>query len=132
MSTQLRVDGSPAVRSYVCFDVQGVNGPVSRATLWVYANSSSSRGISARGQVNPDAHWLETALTYANAPTLSSATASTSGAVVAGRWIALDVTSLVQGNGMKHLALTTAGSTAISLASRHAGANAPYLVVEYR
>jgi hypothetical protein len=42
----------------------------------------------------------------------------------------MDVTAYITGNGTYNLALTTPGSTAVSLASRQSGANAPQLVVE--
>jgi hypothetical protein len=50
--------------------------------------------------------------------------------VAAGVWISMDVTSYITGNGTYNLALTTPGSTAISLASRESGANAPQLVIQ--
>jgi hypothetical protein len=45
-------------------------------------------------------------------------------------WISLDVTGYITGNGTYNLALTTPGSTAVSLASRESGANAPQLIIE--
>jgi hypothetical protein len=50
--------------------------------------------------------------------------------VGAGVWISIDVTAYITGNGSYNFALTTSGSTAVSLASRQAGANAPQLIVE--
>ena len=45
-------------------------------------------------------------------------------------WTTFDITSLVTGNGTINIALTTSSSTAVSLASRESGANAPQLIVE--
>src|SRR5512132_1311951 len=57
-ATQLRVDASPDVRSFVRFTVTGLNGQtVSQALLQIYANSSSSVGISAASVA--DDSWSE-------------------------------------------------------------------------
>lgn len=126
-STQLRVDGSPLVRSYLRFDVRNLAGRVTRATLRVYATSALSSGYDARAVT--DNTWSETTINYNNAPTFGSAL-GVSGPVVAGGWNNLDVTSLITGNGIYNLALTTSSGTALSLASREAGANTPQLIVE--
>jgi hypothetical protein len=43
-STTLRADGSPDLNSYLRFDVQGLSGSITSATLRIYANSASSVG----------------------------------------------------------------------------------------
>jgi hypothetical protein len=126
-STQLRADGSPIVRSYLRFNVQGLNGTVRRAMLRVFANSAASSGCVANIVSNNT--WTETGVNYNNAPSLGSALGS-SGSFGAGVWISMDVTVYINGNGTYSIALTTPGSTAISLASRQAGANAPQLIIE--
>lgn len=125
-STSLRVDGSPVVRSYLRFNVSEISGSIQQAKLRVFANSGSSSSIQVWGVTNNT--WSETGITYANAPaggSIIATTASTS----AGSWQEWDVTPLVTGSGLVSLGLSTAGSTAISLASREAGANAPQLVL---
>lgn len=125
--TTLRADASPDFRSYLRFDVQGLSGTVTKATLRVYANSASSVGCTV---YSVDDHtWSETAINYNNAPALGNALGS-SGSFGAGTWFNIDVTAYVTGNGTYDLALTTPSSTAISLASREAGANAPQLIME--
>jgi hypothetical protein len=126
-STQLRTDGSPFVRSYLRFNVQNLSGRVTRATLRIYANSAASSGCVANIVSNNT--WTETGLTYNNAPLLGTALGS-SGSFGTGVWISMDVTAYVTGNGTYNLAVTTVGSTAVSLASREAGANAPQLIIE--
>jgi hypothetical protein len=126
-STQLRADGSPFVRSYLRFGVQGLNGTVTRATLRVFANSAASSGCVANIVSNNT--WTETGLNYNNAPLMGGALGS-SGSFGAGTWITMDVTAYITANGTYNIALTTPGSTAISLASREAGANAPQLIIE--
>jgi hypothetical protein len=123
----LRVDGSPIIRSYLRFDLQGLIGTVTRATLRIFANSASTSGSVANGV--SDNTWTESTINYNNAPPLGSALGS-SGPITAGTWISMDVTVYITGNGTYNLALTTPGSTAVSLASRESGANAPQLIIE--
>jgi hypothetical protein len=123
----LRTDASPDVHSYLRFDVQGLNGNVTKATLRIFANSGSSQGCTANSV--SDNAWIESTLIYNNAPAIGS-TLGSSGAFTAGTWISIDVTGYVTGNGTYSLALTTPSSTAISLASRESGANTPQLLIE--
>jgi hypothetical protein len=125
-STTLRVDGSPFVNSYLRFNLSGLSGTVTKATLRIYANSASTSGIQAHGV--SDISWGEKTITYANAPAMSGVVSTSSG-VKANSWVEMDVTSIVSTNGLLSLAASTSGGTAISLASRESGANAPQLVV---
>jgi hypothetical protein len=124
--TQIRVDGSPTLVSYLKFNLQGLS-TVSSAKLRIFANSAHSTGFSVRPVV--DTSWGETTINFSNAPATGAA-AGSSGGIVAGTWIEIDITSLVTGNGQLSLALTTTSSTALSLASRESGVNAPQLVVQ--
>jgi parallel beta-helix repeat protein len=125
-SSSLRVDGSPFVNSYLRFNVQGLVGTVTKATLRVYATSSSSVGYDIHSV--SDNSWGETTINYTNAPAFGSVVAS-SGSFSAPLWTEVDVTVLVNGDGTYSFALTTTHTTAISFASRQAGANAPQLVI---
>jgi len=124
--SSLRTDGSPIIRSYLRFNVQGLSGKVTRATLRVFANTASSVGCSANGVSNNT--WTESTLNYNNAPLVGSVLGS-SGPFGAGVWINIDVTAYISGNGTYNLGLTPLGTTAISFASRESG-SAPQLVVE--
>jgi hypothetical protein len=126
-ATTLRVDGSPVVRSYLRFTVQGISGTVTRATLHIFANSASKSGVAAQSVSNNT--WTESTITYNNAPPVGTSLGS-SGAVSTGAWFSIDITPYITGNGTYNLALSTPGSTAISLASRQSGANTPQLIVE--
>lgn len=125
--TTLRGDGSPIVRSYLRFNVQGLSGTIARATLRIFANSSSSGGYEIRSVSNNT--WSETTITYNNAPTVGTVLGS-SGGFGGGAWTSVEITPYITGNGTYNLALTVPGSTAISFASREAGTTAPQLVVE--
>jgi hypothetical protein len=126
----LRTDAVPDVHSYLRFDVQGLGGrSIAQARLKIFANSGSSKGINILSVT--DNSWDESMLNYGNAPVLGSALAA-SGRITAGDWITLDVSAYVTGEGTFSFALTTAGSTAISFASRESGANAPQLLIDLR
>ena len=115
------------MRSYLRFTVQGVNGPIRRVTLRIYANSASSSGYSIGNVTNNT--WAENTINYNNAPAIGSPVV-TSTSFGAGVWTTVDVTSLVTGNGTFNLGLYTTSSTAISFNSRQASINLPQLVVE--
>jgi len=125
--TTLRADASPVVRSYLRFVVQGVSGTVTRVTLRIFTNSSSSTGYEVRSVA--DNSWSESTISYANSPAVGNVTAG-SGPFGSGVWTTVDITPLMTGNGTFSIALTTTNSTAFSLASREAGAGAPQLVIE--
>lgn len=122
------VDAEPVRRSYLRFDVQGVIGAVSRATLRIYAQTSQTTGFTVRSVA--DSSWSEMQVTYNASPAVDSALGS-SGPVTGGQWYGVDVTAAVPGNGLVSLALTTTSSTNLRLDSRE-GANAPQLVVEWQ
>jgi hypothetical protein len=125
--TTLRADASPDIHSYLRFDVQGLPGTVTRVTLRIFTNSSSSTGYEVRNVT--DNTWGELTINYSNAPAVGPVTA-TSGPFATGVWTTVDITPLISGNGTYTIALTTTNATAFSLASRESGANAPQLVIE--
>lgn len=125
LSTQLSVDASPDIYSLLRFNVQGLPGAVTSATLRVFTASDSTLGLDAFAVA--DNSWLETAVTYSTAPTIGSLLNS-SGSITAGTWVEIDVTSYISGDGLFSVALSGSDSNRISLNSREA-ANPPELVV---
>jgi len=125
--TNLRVDDSPLMRSYVRFDVQ-VPAPIVRATLRLYTLSSATTGYDVRGVA--DNAWGETTISFSNGPAVSSTVTGASGAFGTGVWTEINVTPLVSSPGLVSFGLTTPSSTSQSFSSREAGATAPQLVVE--
>jgi len=135
----VRADGSPDLNSYLRFDVQGLTGSVTSATLRVYANSASSLGYDV--YTVSDNTWTESTITYSNAPAMGSQLGS-SGTFSAGTWTSVDVTSYITGDGTYNLAFSTTSSTNITLRLRREklrlrsgqgsreGANPPQLVIE--
>ncbi|HYM52947.1 MAG TPA: DNRLRE domain-containing protein, partial [Candidatus Dormibacteraeota bacterium] len=72
-STQLRVDGSPVLRTYLKFDLGAISGTVQQATLRIFAETSQSTGFAARAA---GSGWTETGLNATNQPTLGASVGS--------------------------------------------------------
>ncbi|MBK8905884.1 MAG: DNRLRE domain-containing protein [Anaerolineaceae bacterium] len=126
-TTFLRLDGSPDINSYLRFNVQGVTGSVTQATLRLYTQSTSGTGYSVH-QV-ADNSWGESTINYNNAPALGSVL-NNSGAISSGSYVEVDVTGYVTSNGLLSFGLSTADSSLLQLHSRE-GANEPELVIEF-
>jgi hypothetical protein len=127
-ATTLRLDSSPDIHAYLRFTVSGLSGSITQARLLLFANNSDSKGIQAWAVANNS--WGESTTNYTNAPALGSQLA-TSAAFASGVWVSLDVTSYITGNGTYSFGVTNPNATAISVASRESGANAPQLVITY-
>jgi len=125
--TALHVDASTERRGYLRFDVQGVSSAITRVTLRLFSHNSSSIGYDVRPVA--DNTWNEMTITFNTAPSFGGI-AGSSGSLTTGAWSTVAITSLVSGNGLISLVLTTADTNTLILASREAGANAPQLVVE--
>jgi Glycosyl hydrolase family 99/Fibronectin type III domain len=125
---KLRTDGSPVVRSFLRFNVQGVSGSVQKATLSLLPASSLTGAVTARSVA--DNSWSETGITDASAPATGGVLSSVPSAVN-GTPISFDVTPAVTGNGPVSIALTSSSVAALTLWSREAGgARTPQLAVE--
>jgi hypothetical protein len=100
---------------------------VTKAILRLYTTSSSAAGyqikrVSSQG-------WEEGKITFANGPA-AGATLGSSGSFAANNWTSVDVTSLVSGNGIYDLMLTTTSTATLNFNSRDANTNPPQLIVE--
>ncbi|MFL6056492.1 MAG: DNRLRE domain-containing protein, partial [Actinoallomurus sp.] len=126
-NTALRVDDSPLKRSYLRFNVSGIRGTVTKATLRIYADSSGSDLRAYR--LATDGGWQENTITWNNAPALGTMIGSAS-PVTGGTWVDIDVTSLVQADGVHEFAVDTSGGTQIHLSSREDTGHAPQIIVE--
>src|SRR5665811_1752818 len=124
-ATTIRVDGSPVVRSFLRFNVAGLGGSVTSATLRVMPTSSQSTGYTAFSV--SDNTWGEATIVNANAPPFG-ASLGASGPATSATWTNVNVTAGVTGNGLVSFGLSTTNSTALSLSSRE-GTNPPQLVV---
>jgi acid phosphatase type 7 len=127
-STQLRIDGSPLVYSYLKFDLSSVPGTIEGLTLKVEATSSSSTGYTVWPVA--DNSWTESAITWNNAPAIGSASVGSSGGFSSNTLTSVDVSSLISGNGLLSMAMLDTNSTAVAFSSRE-GSVPPQLVVTY-
>ena len=119
---QLQVDGSPDVRSYLRFTVRGIE-PEDEIKSAVLRLIPYSDGEFTAHDVEDDT-WSETTINYNNAPPLGAELGTSSDAAV-------DVTSLVTGNGTFSFALTTTSPTLAKFFSREVDlARAPKLDIE--
>ena len=124
-SPTLRVDSSPLQRSFLRFDLTGVTGTVTSATLKVWATNSLTTGISAYAVA--DNSWPEKTISDSTAPNVG-ALLTTSAKVQANQWVTFDVTSAVSAGGKVSFALESGNSTGLAMSSKE-GANPPQLVV---
>jgi PKD repeat protein len=123
----LRVrSGEPTYKSYLRFDVGGVAGTVTRATLRLFPTDGGTDGGRVFGV--PPASWTETGVTFANAPALAEPALGAFGAVTAGTWDEVDVTSAVRGNGTVSFGLQSASTNSVIYESRE-GTSRPQLAV---
>jgi PKD repeat protein len=122
----IRVDASPVVHTYLKFDLTGLSGTVTKATLRIYGKSTSSSGYLVGSTATT---WTETGLTAANAPPIGASVGG-SGPIPTGTWTSVDVSSLVTTGGPVAFGLSGISTTSVSMASRESGATAPQLVLE--
>lgn len=128
-STALTLDKSPVLRSYLRFNVTGLNGmAVKQAKLRLYALKASSSGLTVLRVSNNT--WSESGVTFSSAPVVGKAVRS-KGAFKANQWIELDVTPAVKGEGKVSFAVNNRGTAAFNLASHElqSGAYAPQLAL---
>ena len=125
-TTTLRLDSSPNVDAYLRFKVSGLSKIISQVHLLLYSNNSDSAGIRAWAVANNT--WGELTTNYTNAPALGRQLAS-SGAFASGKWVSLDITAYVTGNGTYSFGVTNLSSTVMSVMARESGAHAPELII---
>ena len=95
-------------------------------TLNVEATSSSTAGYAVRGVA--ETMWSGSAN---NAPPIGTVNAGTSGPFASNSLTAVNVSSLINGNGLLSMAMIGISSTAIAFSSRE-GSVEPQLVVTYQ
>ncbi|MEA2306178.1 MAG: hypothetical protein QOH43_3458, partial [Solirubrobacteraceae bacterium] len=113
-------------QALVKFDVSGLGGTPASAKLRLFTTDPSPDGGSA---FPVSSAWTEPTATWVTAPAISGASVASAGATTKGRWVELDVTRAVRGDGVVSFALRGTSANAAGYASREAGANAPQLVV---
>ncbi len=128
--SDLKADLSPQLRTYLRFNVQGVAGTVTKATLRLFSRKATTVGFEVRDVA--DDSWSETTITHATAPPPSATVTSTSGPYGSNVYASADVTALVQGNGLASFAVTNPNTNEVKFSTRERGAKeTPQLIVEY-
>jgi PKD repeat protein len=112
-------------RSYLKFTVSGV-ASVQSAALRLYVVDGSPDGGNLHHVA--DDSWTEAGLTWNTAPAFNASSLASAGPITAGKWVELDVTGHVTGNGTYSFALVNASPDTGVYNSRD-GANPPELVV---
>jgi hypothetical protein len=121
-------DASPDSRGYLRFDVEGLQGAVTSATLRLHALTDAPAGAVDLRPV-ADTQWQELGINYNNRPPAGSVVAS-SGSMSAGQRFGIDASSVVPGEGLVSLALSTTSSKPRKSGTREVSAQTPQLVVE--
>jgi hypothetical protein len=125
--SSLYVDESPAILSYMRFDLSSLDySTIDNVTLRIYANSSLGAGFELEQLT--DNTWQEDTIDYANAPAPGQSITQ-SGPVSTNSWISIDLTSYINGPGIYSLVLFPLSSTRVNLASRESGSHAPQLII---
>ena len=123
----LWVDGgsNPDLQSFLRFDISGVSGTVTKATLRLYAYGSVADGPAVAPTA---ATWTERGITWQTRPAPTGPAVDDKNAIAAWTWVEFDVTPLVQGNGAVNLVLSSAAAGGVGFYSRE-DTRPPQLVV---
>ena len=126
----IEADLSSRKDALVRFDVSGLAGAtVTAATLRLYVTDSSSVGGDV--WLVTDNSWLESTVTWNNAPAGDGGLVGSIGDVSRDTWVELDVSGLVTGDGVISLRISSTSSNGVDYASKeHLSGNAAELVVE--
>jgi PKD repeat protein len=123
----LRVrSGSTFWRSFLRFDVAGLDAPVVSAVLRLYVLDASRDGGSF---FRVGDGWTEDGITWDNAPPLDGALLGSAGSTALGQWVEIDVTAEVAGDGVYSFGIASSSANSVYYSSRE-GANPPELVIE--
>jgi chitodextrinase len=127
-ATDIITDNSPVRHMYTRFAVSGTGGRrVVSAKLRLHCVDPSDKGGDFHSAATT---WSESSLTWALQPTLATATTASLGAVAAGNWYEVDVTSLVTGDGPVSFGASSTSSNGAYYDSKEGAAGmAPQLVL---
>ena len=116
-ATQLRVvaGSNPPVETFVRFQPAGVTFPIQGAKLRLYVTNGTADGPAVYGT-----GWTgsETALTWNNRTTRTTAAADDRGAIAVSSFVDFDVTPLVTANGATSFILATTSTDGVDFGSR--------------
>jgi chitodextrinase len=127
-SNRIVTDNSPVRHMYLRFNVSGTGGrQVLSAKLRLHCVDPSPKGGDFR---SAGTNWSESTMTTAQEPALGGTTVASLGAVAAGSWYDIDVTSLVTGDGAVGFGATSTSTDGAYYDSKEGAAGmAPQLVL---
>jgi CSLREA domain-containing protein len=134
-STYLRLRSSGTTyNSYLKFNVTGISGTVQQATLRLFTYDGGPDGGSIYAVGNnydsTSTAWVDSGLTWNNAPTIGGSPLDSVGTVANNTWVEFDVTSAVNGNGTFSFGLATSSTNSVYFYSRESTSNPPELVIQ--
>jgi hypothetical protein len=119
--TRLGTDGDAGARiaAVLRFRVSGLAGPARSARLWLYVVSDPTTDGPAVYATSDD--WSEAGLTWETRPQPEGPAIADLGAAPAGRWVQLDVTSLIRRDADVDLLLAQPGTDGAIFYAREGG-----------
>ena len=124
-------DTEPVYKSYIQFNVTDINEPVQNARLRLYVTDASDVGGAVYAVSNNGSNgapWLESEITWENAPLVSGSPLSVLGEVNSDVWVEFDVTAAIAGNGLYSFGLETTSSNSVLYSAKESG-QPPLLVI---
>jgi hypothetical protein len=125
---KIRVDNDPVARTFLKFTVTGLTQPVTRAVLRIRTTSKGGSDTGGVWRPITDTSWSETGVTWDNQPAIDGTRKATLGPVTKNKWYAIDVTSVVTGNGTYAFAGSSPSTDGAGFNSRES-ADGPQLVI---
>ncbi|WP_198342161.1 CBM96 family carbohydrate-binding protein [Nitrosococcus watsonii] len=120
--------GSKPYEILLKFTVSGVgNGTVTNAKLRLYAASGSDKGGDFYSASNNN--WSEHKVTWNNAPSAKGSPFASLGRVSKGKWVEIDATSLIKGDGTYSVRIKSSSSDSIAYYAKEQAGFAPKLIV---
>jgi calcineurin-like phosphoesterase family protein len=125
----LSTDGDAGARvlTIIRFKLKGISAEVRDATLRLYVLREPAHQRPAVSRAGNG--WTEAGVTWKTRPKPRSAAVADTSSAAVGKWLALDVTPLVRGNGLLDLLLMQPGSNGVIFASREDALHRPTLSV---
>lgn len=116
-AAKVEVDGSPQKKILLTFNISGVgSSQIVRAKLRLYNVDASSMGGTFYKIANTS--WQENTVTWNTAPVFDANSVAALGSVSPNIWYEIDVSSLINGDGLVSLGAVSASSNGADYASR--------------
>ncbi|HYM80621.1 MAG TPA: IPT/TIG domain-containing protein, partial [Candidatus Limnocylindria bacterium] len=126
--------GSGSYNSYLKFDLTGITQSVQSAKLRLFCTDESPDGgavhLVSNNYASTSTPWLESGLTWSNAPAFGGSPVAPSQAAGTNVWVEYDVTAAITGNGTYSFGLRSASTNSTYYTSDEGASNRPTLVVQ--